>query len=421
MKTTKRIVLGFVALLVGAVSFAQNRNLDNFRSPDKDGINVFEAPKDTASTFENVKVRIGGAYTIQFQSVDHENSGGVELIEIGDNFNLATGNLDFDVALAKGVRLHLRTYLSSRHHPDAWVKGGYLQVDDLGFIKEGFLEDVMQYVTIKLGHMEVNYGDNHFRRTDNSQSIFNPFVGNYIMDAFTTEVGGEIYYRRNGFMGMLGVTNGKLNQSVTNPDATSPSLVLKAGFDRQLTEDLRFRITGSMYSTAQSGSTFLYNGDRAGSRYYLVMEEVGANPTDNFTSGRFNPGFRNQLTAFVFNPFVKYKGWEFFGTFERAQGRNKGEHEFRSATQYGAELLYRFGKTENLYLGGRYNLVNSDEFGTDNDLEIDRIQLGAGWFLTKNTLLKLEYVKQTYDGFTPGSRFDDGEFDGIMMEAVISF
>ena len=101
-----------------------NRQLDNFRSPDKDGINVFEAPKDTILTFDGLKVRVGGSSTLQFQALNHENSGAVELIEIGDNFNLATANLDLDVALAKGVRMHLRTYLSSRHHPEPYVKAG---------------------------------------------------------------------------------------------------------------------------------------------------------------------------------------------------------------------------------------------------------------------------------------------------------
>ena len=170
---------------------AQNRKLDNYREPDKKGINVFEAPKDTISTFDGVKVRIGGSSTLQFQALDHENSGAVPLKNIGYNFNLATANLDLDVALYDGIRMHLRTYLSSRHHPEPYVKGGYFQIDKLEFISEGFLEDFMKYTTLKIGHMENNYGDAHFRRSDNAQAIYNPFVGNLIMDAFTTEVGAE--------------------------------------------------------------------------------------------------------------------------------------------------------------------------------------------------------------------------------------
>jgi hypothetical protein len=46
------------------------------------------------------------------------------------------------------------------------------------------LETLMKYVALKVGHFEINYGDAHFRRTDNGNAMYNPFVGNLIMDAF---------------------------------------------------------------------------------------------------------------------------------------------------------------------------------------------------------------------------------------------
>lgn len=422
MKTIKKLTLVLVAILMAATTFAQDkRKLDNYRSPDKDGINVFEAPKDTVSTFDGIKVRVGGASALQLQAIDHENSGDVELIEIGDNFNLATANLDLDVALADGLRMHLRTYLSARHHPEAWVKGGYMQIDNFNFLSEGFLAETMKYVTIKFGHMENNYGDAHFRRTDNAQAFFNPFVGNYIMDSFTTEVGGEIYFQRNGFLGMVGVSNGKLNQAVNRPETTSPSLLMKLGYDKQMNDDLRVRVTGSLYHTAHTARVWLYAGDRAGSRYYLVMELPDANATAQFSSGRFNPSLNNQLTAVMINPFIKYKGFEFFGMYERAEGKAASEEETRVFTQLGAEALYRFGSTENFYIGGRYNQVSGELLGSGEDIDITRVNFGGGWFMTKNVLAKIEYVSQTYDGFAAGDRFDEGKFSGLMIEAVISF
>lgn len=420
MKKYTKFGLLAAAFLVGLMGYSQNRQLDNFRSPDKSGVNVFEAPKDTVSTFDGVKVRVGGSSTLQFQAVDHENSGAVELIPIGDNFNLATANLDLDVALAKGVRMHLRTYLSSRHHPEPYVKGGYFQVDNLDFISPGLLEEAMKYLTIKVGHMENNYGDAHFRRTDNSQAMHNPFVGNLIMDAFTTEVGGEVYFQKNGFIGMFGLSNGKLNQAVNNPETTGASILAKLGYDSQVNEDLRLRLTGSMYSTNKSARTYLYSADRAGSRYYLVMEDVDASTSGNFRSGRYNPGFNNEITAFMINPFVKYKGLEFFGTFETASGKTDAETDDRNATQLAGELIYRFGNNENFYLGTRYNTVNSDD-PSGSEVTIDRFQLGGGVFLTKNILAKIEYVNQQYDGYDTTSIFHDGEFKGVLLEAVISF
>ena len=55
------------------------------------------------------------------------------------------------------------------------------------------LKSIMKYTTLRVGHFEINYGDAHFRRSDNGNSMYNPFVGNYILDAFTTEIGAEAY------------------------------------------------------------------------------------------------------------------------------------------------------------------------------------------------------------------------------------
>ncbi|MBJ7882899.1 hypothetical protein [Gelidibacter salicanalis] len=422
-------------LLAGITTYAQknDRSLDNYREPDKNGINVFESPKDTVSTFENVKVRIGGSSTIQFQALEHSNlnpsvtvdgvtTNPYQLKEIGSNFNLATANLDLDVALYDGVRMHLRTYLSSRHHPEPYVKGGYFQIDKLEFIKEGFLEDFMKYATIKIGHMENNYGDAHFRRSDNAQAIYNPFVGNLIMDAFTTEVGAELLIRKNGFIGMIGMANGKLNQSINksaNGTTGGASLLAKIGYDKQIDTDLRFRLTGSIYNTGYVPSSYLYNADRAGSRYYGVMIPATASG-DNFRSGRYDPGFKNQITAVMINPFIKYKGLEFFGTIERTSGKSNAELEDRKANQFSGELIYRFGNNENFYIGSRYNTVDSEDASGD-DVEISRFQIAGGWFMTKNILMKVEYVNQKYDGYKATSSFADGKFNGLMAEAVISF
>src|SRR6056297_1639720 len=240
MKTTIMTLAVLIASLhVADFANAQsNRDLQYFTNPDKTGLNQFESPFTTDIEFDGLNVRIGGANTLQFQGITHDNDAG-NLPDLESNFNLATSNLDFDVALANGLRMHLRTYLSSQHHPEAYVKGGYMQVDRLDFISEGFAEDLMENLRIKIGHMELNYGDNHFRRTDNAAAIHNPFVGNYLMDSFTTEVAGEVYYYQSGFMAMLGLSNGKLNQSVEESAIkTKPTVYGKLAFDKTFEDGL---------------------------------------------------------------------------------------------------------------------------------------------------------------------------------------
>lgn len=427
----KHITLVLVAFALSAGSlFAQsNRAMQYFTYPDQRGLNQFEAPFYTDVDFDGLKVRIGGANTLQFQAINHDNAfaegSEMGLTDLESNFNLATSNLDLDVALANGLRMHLRTYLSSQHHTETYVKGGYLQIDRLDFISEDFMGDLMDNVRIKIGHMELNYGDNHFRRSDNAFAMFNPFVGNYIMDSFTTEVAGELYYfTEGGLMAMLGVSNGKLNQSTAESEIkTKPTVYGKLGIDKTFGEGLRFRLMGSVLNVTQSPSIYLYAGDRAGSRYYNVIQE------GNFRAGRFAPSYTpghgqpaaaGEMTAFMINPFVKFGGLEFYGVYENTSGKMESEDDRRTFNQYGAELLYRFGANEDLYLGGRYNLVEGEM--TSGDIEIDRFNIGAGWFMTKNVLAKLEYVTQSYsgDGYD-NSVYQDAEFDGIVLEAVISF
>ncbi|MBD3627728.1 hypothetical protein [Cyclobacterium sp.] len=411
-------ILSLVLLTSGAV-YAQQPALQYFRPNDKAGLNVFEPSKQDTVEFNGVKVRIGGDFAMQFQSIDQTNSFD-SLVELGTNFNLPTANLNIDVQLYDGLRMHLRTYLSSKNHQEAWVKGGYLQIDKLDFIKPGFLQGFMDVARITIGLDEFNYGDAHFRRSDNARAIFNPFVGNYIMDAFSTEAFGELTIMKNGFLGVIGITNGKLNQNVVVNDNSDnkASFFGKLGYDNQLSDDFRMRLTGSWYiNKGNTTGTWIYGGDRAGSRYYSVMETLDGDGGP--FEGRFNPRFR-ELTAIQINSFIKYKGLEFFGIYEVAS--NSDDQGGGAFTQLAGELLYRFGNTEQFYLGGRYNSVSGEMVENALTQEINRLNIGGGWYMTKNVIAKLEYVNQKYEGEGwIATKYNGGEFDGINIEAVISF
>ena len=421
---------GFIFSSLTAMAQFDDRDIPQYRYRDFRGINQFEA-LDSDIIYDGFKVRLGGAFAVQMQALSHSNGSTDTLALIGNNFNLPTANLDVDVALADGMRMHLRTYLSARHHPESWVKGGYIQVDNLNWLKDGLLENVMDFTTLKMGMMEINYGDYHFRRTDNARAIYNPFVGNLIMDAFNTEAGAELYFNPGDFIIMAGVTNGKLNQSVATDTVTpyTPAFLGKIGWDKQMNDDLRLRLTGSFYTSAEGKTNYLYFGDRAGSRYYLVMEPQGADPVASSRSGRWNPSFINEVTSVMINPFVKFKGLEFFGAYETTSGKISGENDTRSYTQIYGELVYRLGSREQYYIGGRYNSVSGQltNFVPNTDaqeISISRFAIAAGWYMTPNVMIKAEYVNQDYNDFpdTGGnSIFHDGNFNGAVLEATISF
>ncbi|MGZ8377127.1 MAG: hypothetical protein ACXWZS_13245 [Gemmatirosa sp.] len=406
------------------------------RANDQRGINVFESRKDDKVPYEGFKLNFGAAFTQQFQGLGHENTaaprmvpgtGGApatnanSLVQIGHGFNNAVANLYVNAQLAKGIRVAMTSYLSARHHNETWVKDGYLQIDDspLDFAP---LTTLMRYTTVKAGHFEINYGDAHFRRTDNGNSMYNPLVGNYIMDAFTTQVGGEVYLKGRGLLDgafvMGGMTNGEVRGIVQSAQRRSPAYLTKVGIDRQLSKDLRVRLTGSSFAQAKSANQTLYSGDRAGSRYHSVLEN---NPDEKaaFTSGAINPGF-NEMHAAVINPFLKYRGLELFGNFERARGKAATEAARREFKQNVVEGTYRI-LNDRLYASARYNSVSGRPAGFANDVSIDRTQFGGGWFINQLILLKAEWVNQQYSDFPTSDIRNGGKFKGFVVEGGVAF
>ncbi len=460
----KRIYLLVTALLSLTAATAQNSfgQIQNLIPRNQDGINQFDVKKDSVE-FKGISIDLGAAFALQFQAInsfnDHSSttipSGvtGYRLNNLANNLNLPTANMTIGAQLYDGVRVNLELYLAARHHNETWVKGGYLQIDKLDFIKKDFLADFMKYATIKVGQMENNYGDAHFRRSDNGSALVNPFIESNIMDSFTTEPGIEVYYNRSGLVSMVGVTNSKLNQNVSqfipgtttlslpNQNTTiSPTFLAKLGFDKQIDKDLRVRLTGSLYHCANISGN-LYSSERAGSRYYGVMTHAAytgvsgavtnnqtADLAANHTTGRFNPGFGNWTTSYMFNPFVKYRGLEFFGTLEFASGGDKkGVDATRKVNQYTGDVVYRFGSNEKFYLGARYGTVSGKLANADaKSITINRVESSLGWFMTKNIVSKLAYVSQDYKDFAvlSGGNPNDlygGNFKGLLFEAVITF
>jgi hypothetical protein len=400
-----------------------------FRPQDKRGLNVFETTKEPGAEFSGFKLDVNAGFTSQVQAISHRNTADPVLVnnvntnqlqDIGFGFNNSTANVSLNAQLAPGIRVALTSYLSSRHHNETWVKDGYIQFDEspIDFVP---LKALMQIVTLRVGHFEINYGDAHFRRSDNGNAVYNPFVGNYIMDAFTTEIGAEAYLKTSGLIAMASVTAGELRGTVLTPEQRGPAFIGKLGFDRQVKKDLRVRLTGSMYKADKSMSNTLYGGDRAGSRYYWVLENTLATENGQATSGLINPGFKNKVTALQMNPFLKFRGLELFGVVERAEGKAAAETVQRIWNQYAVDTVYRFLPDEKLYVGLRYNKAQGDLAGITNDVGARRWQLGAGWFITANLLAKAEYVKQTYFGYPASNIKNGGEFKGMMFEGVVAF
>ncbi len=450
MKSVKRLTI--VSAAIAGFSASAQQQMQYYRPDNKNGLYVFETTKNDTTTFKKMKVQIGGNFEMAMQGLRDQNTatpllqtpyvGNVNsLIPLNTGFDLPMANLNIDAQLADGIRMDLTLYLASRHHEDAWVKGGYIQFDKLLFLNSNLVNRIMNNVTIKIGQFDVDYGDQHYQRSDGGNTIYNPFIENYIMDEFATEIGGEVYYHNKcGLFAMVGITNGELNPTVIaankidsatgQPNLYDPAFHAKIGYDKQLSKDFRFRITGSGYIDQSSNSNTLFGGDRTGSHYFDVMSNQAiangstlndANDYNPF-SGRYNPGFSEQVKTFMGNLLLKYCGLEFFGTYEIAQGRTIIEKTDRQATQYAGDLIYRFpAHKENFWVGVRYNSVTALMLGAPSDITINREAASVGWFITKNIMMKAEYVDQQYLNYQNTNILNGGRFDGYMLEASIGF
>lgn len=123
----------------------------------------------------------------------------------------------------------------------------------------------------------------------------------------------------------------------------------------------------------------------------------------------------------MFNPFIKYRGFEFFGTYEAVSGKTIAETDNRKSTQMAVDLIYRFLANEQAYVGVRYNTLKSRLSGYTADVSVDRTAIAAGWFPTKNLLLKGEYVIQNYNDYKTTDILNGGKFNGIVIQAVVGF
>lgn len=373
----------------------------------------FEQPKLDADSFENVKVKVGGDFAIQLQALDHSINGVSDsLVDLKNNFNLPTANLNLTTDLAPGVQLYMNVFLSSRHHNESWVEGGYLTINKLPFLPAA--DNIMKFLTIKAGVMMPNYGDAHFYRSNNGHVINNPFVGNWIMDAYTTNPGMEITYRNNGILAMVGTNNGRMNYGRGNDISQDLVYNFKLAYDKNVNDNLRVRgsISGYMVPDGHSGS-YLYNADRAGARYYDVMlwNDQSLMNAANRSTGRWDAGTgQTKMFSYMANLYVKFHGLELFGIYENETGvkRNADQH----FTQTALQAIYTIG---DFYVGTRLNNVS------DNDgSSVNRVNIGGGWNMVNGVVVKLDYVNQKYTG-PAHAKIDGGKFNGLVLEAAISF
>ncbi|MCH8328622.1 MAG: hypothetical protein IID15_08905, partial [Candidatus Marinimicrobia bacterium] len=230
-----------------------------------------------------------------WQALNHSNSDG-SLNNLVTGFQSAAGNMNFRAKIADGIDLYFEVYLSSRHHEgEVSPREGYLRITSApSKINLMPVRKIFEYVNVKAGHFEIDYGNQHLRRSDNAQVQGNPLIGNDIVDPNVVYVGTEVSTKPGRFNALVGITSG----GTTGDFQDGHQYAYHGKVWGDVTSFLS--VAGSYYRADQSanpigypigGSTSnLFSGNRSGGRYADVLGGGGE-------PGQIRPGSGQDITA----------------------------------------------------------------------------------------------------------------------------
>lgn len=415
MKTTKAIAIALLVLGFGSAAQAQ--------------IKISET--ETAKLYMTLAT-VGTA-----QALDHENAydtKGNPLAKVAPGFQNAFGDLGFVGKFGRNeeITLVFDMYLSSRNHPSqTYGNEGYIIMrgvpENLQSLK--FLEPVLKKVDLKAGHMLVDFGDAAEHRTNNAIAQKNPLVGNFVIDPNIVSIGMQASSKPGSRFGWLvGVSNGTTTEdwNVGRGFAYNGKLIFNP------TSSLRTSV--SYIATDQSdnpnksggGSQMqMFTGNRSGERYAGVLGggqapgNVFPQAGEKFSAAQFDVTFKNGSPLELYGHYGMTQDLDINGS---AAGTPKEKWSY-----YAGDVVYRI--TPAIYAAARYSNASTSQLaGVDSNGTVDRIQVGGGLWLTKNLLVKMEYVNQKYSGFAEGQVVNNGiqawrnpSFNGVISEVSFSF
>jgi hypothetical protein len=368
-----------------------------------------------------------------FQTLEQKNAfnaaDGKSLGHLTSGFQTAFGDLGFigKFGEKEEVEMYFDLYLASRNHPSTtYGNQGYLVLhgipENLGGAR--FLQPIFDRIDIKAGAFLIDFGDHLLHRSNNAITQNNRLVGNYVIDPELVAVGGEVMSKPGRFNWLVGVTNG------TNTEDFTPGrgIAYNAKVWAFPIKPVRVAISGlrADHSDSVASRAALFAGNRGGERYAAVLGGGQA-------PGQVLPQAGRDITAIQLDgAFEGTSPLKLYGNFGKTRdkdtnGAANATHPEESWTYYAGDAAWYF--TPNVYAAARYSAANADKI---NDLnsngKVDRIQIGGGLWLTRNMLVKVEWVEQKYTGFVQGNVMNNGvaawrdpEFKGLVSEFSFAF
>lgn len=372
------------------------------------------------------------------QSLQHQNAydaKGVPLAKIEPGFQNAFGDVGFIGKFGKNneIEVVFDMYLSSRNHPSqTYGNEGYILLrgvpENLKSLK--FLEPILKRVDVKAGHFLVDFGDGLQHRSNNAIVQKNPLVGNFVIDPNIVTIGMEVRSKPGSRLQyVIGATNGTTTEdwnsgrgfSYHGKLAVYPLERLRASVSYIAADH-----SDNPNKSAGGSQIQMFNGNRSGERYAGVLGG-GQAPGNVFPQA----GEKFSAAQFDLTYDTDALPVKFYGHYGQTQdkdlnGSMPGAPE-EKWSYYAGQVVVKI--TPTLYGAARYSAASTSMLaGRKTDGKVDRIQVGGGFWLTKNLLMKVEYVNQKYDGFRAGDMVNNNiqawrgpSFNGVVTEVSFSF
>ena len=372
------------------------------------------------------------------QALNHENAydtKGNKLADVEPGFQNAFGDLGFKGKFGKNgeIEVVFDLYLSSRNHPSqTYGNEGYMILhgvpENLESLK--FLAPILKKVDIKAGHMLVDFGDGLQHRSNNAIVQNNPLIGNFVVDPNIVSIGMQASSKPGARFGWLvGVSNGTTTEDWSIGRGFAVNTKLIAYPVKSLRTSVSYIAADQSDNNNKSGGGSqlqMFTGNRSGERYAGILGGGQA-------PGNVFPQAGEKFSAAQFDLTYDQKGFpiKVYGHIGRTQDKDingalAGAPE-ETWNYYAADVKYEI--TPAIYAAARYSGATTSKLaGAASDGKVNRIQVGGGYWLSKNVLVKMEYVQQKYSGFANGQIVNNGiaawrepEFSGFISEVSFSF
>ncbi len=338
---------------------------------------------------------------------------------IPSGFQTAWGSFDFLVSYKDVLDVYAEIYISSRAHPSTtYGSEGWILLRGVPDAFRGvFLLDwLFRNVSVKAGLFEVDYGDQRYYRSDNARVQRNPLIGNFVVDPDTEEPGFEIMSKPGIFNWLVGAGSGTSTGNWSKGRGMSGHA--KIWLD---THGFRAALSGYTNDQSKTSNVFgrgttgnLFSNNRSGEAYSGIMNG-GDGP------GQILPGNGGLVGAVQGDLGWRIGGLRlngFYGSILDADtdGRPYSPYEIATAYLVGVNYFkadnspherWLYGSvqvvydwTDRFYTAMRYSGAIARELNNVRTSgRVDRGQIGFGYWMMRNLLIKMEYVYQRYSHF----------------------